>query len=92
MTQPAHNYESAEFDLAAPIERAIEEAEHGKVIYLHSRQQQKVVIMPPELAAAALEALDEAEVLRVIEERQNEERIPWDQVKAELRELEAKGL
>ncbi|HEX3731806.1 MAG TPA: hypothetical protein VHU91_02640 [Mycobacteriales bacterium] len=86
-----HDFESAEYDTSAPIDRAIEEAEHGKVIYLHDRQQQRAVMMSPELAEAALEALQDAETLRVIEERQHEERIPWEQVQAELAELDVQG-
>lgn len=91
MAQPVSDHESAAFDLAGPIDRAINEAEHGKVIYLHRRQQQKVAVMPAELAQAALEALEDSETLRVIAEREHEERIPWEQVQAELRELEAQG-
>lgn len=49
------------FDLAAPIDRAVDEAERGNLVYLHRRDRPTVAVMPAEMAEAALDALEDAE-------------------------------
>ncbi|PZS09015.1 MAG: hypothetical protein DLM55_07470 [Acidimicrobiales bacterium] len=81
---PVSNSESAAFDLAGPIDRAIDEAEHGKVIYLHRRQQQKVAVMPAELAHEALAALEDANDVATMAAADGEPRRPFEDVAREL--------
>ncbi|MGH3544599.1 MAG: hypothetical protein ACRDPW_01500 [Mycobacteriales bacterium] len=90
--QPARDFDdlaSSPYDLAAPIDRAVDEAEHGKVIYLHRRKRPTVAVMPAEVAEAALAALenveDTAEVAAPRARRSAGERgVSWEQLKAEM--------
>ncbi len=80
---------SSAFDLAAPIDRAVDEAEHGKVIYLHRRERPTVAVMPAEIAEAALAALEDAEDAADVAASRarraaGERGIPWEQLKAEI--------
>jgi len=93
MAQPAYVDGNDDLDLTAPWERAIEGARHGQVVWLSEYRRRKFAVLPAELAEAALEALEDAEDLEAIRQARAEggEPIPWEEVKAELRDLEAQG-
>jgi len=61
MGQPVYAYEdAADLELSAPWERAIDTASHGQVAWLTEHHQRVFALLPAELAAAALDALDDA--------------------------------
>lgn len=90
--QPARDYTDearSAFDLAAPIDRAVDEAERGNIVYLHRRDRATVAVMPAEMAEAALDALEDAEDAADVAESRarraaGERGIPWEQLKAEI--------
>lgn len=82
--------------MPALLHNAVDEAEHGEVVYLFRGDRRVAAIVPEQVAAAgaaAIEALEDAEDIAAVKAARAEggERIPWEQVKAELRELDAQG-
>jgi hypothetical protein len=75
----------------SPWERAAKLAADGQVAWLSEQNQVAYALFPADLAHAALEALEELEDLADAEEARKEPRVPYEQVKAEIRELEAQG-
>ncbi|MGH3544662.1 MAG: hypothetical protein ACRDPW_01820 [Mycobacteriales bacterium] len=83
-------------DLQLP-ESAVDAAEYGRVVYL-THGDRTIALVPEQVAlagSAAIEAiqdyLDDLVDARIADERADEETVPWEQVKAELRELESQG-
>jgi len=83
MAHPAKDT-SAEYDLAAPIDRAVDRAENGQVIYLHRRKQETVAVMPAELAHEALDALEDAKDVATMKATDGEPRRPFEDFAKEL--------
>ena len=50
----------------------------GKTVYLIVNSKPKAVLVPPEEYEMLVEALEELEDLRVIEERRHEKAVSWD--------------
>ncbi len=83
-------------DLQLP-ESALDDVEHGRVVYL-THGDRRIALVPEQVALvgfAAMEAiqddLDDLVDARIADERSDEETVPWEQVEAGLRELEAQG-
>ncbi|MGH3544930.1 MAG: hypothetical protein ACRDPW_03255 [Mycobacteriales bacterium] len=93
----AHAYEIPDgVELPASLSSAVDEAEHGEVVYLFRGQRRVAAVVPAEFAAAvaaAMEVLEDAADNAAADAALAEggEPIPWEQVKAELRELEVQG-
>ncbi len=88
MAEPAYN---GDFDLTGPWERAIDNARHGKVVWLSEHRQRKFALLPAEVAQAALEALEDAEDLADIKARHDEPTVTWDEAEKELDALDERG-
>lgn len=52
----------------------------GRVVYLIVNSKTKAVLVPPEEYETLIEALEDLEDIRIIEERKNEGTIPFEQV------------
>ncbi|MFA5799658.1 MAG: hypothetical protein WC840_01725 [Candidatus Peribacteraceae bacterium] len=52
----------------------------GKVVYLIVNSKVKAAIVPPEQMEMLIEAFEELEDIRAIEERKNEPLLSWDEV------------
>ncbi len=52
----------------------------GHPVYLIVNSQPKSVLVPPEEYAMLVEALEELEDMKIIEERKNEKSVPWEEV------------
>ena len=52
----------------------------GKPVYLIVNSKPKAVLVPPEEYKMLMEALEELEDMRVIEERRHEKAVPWDAI------------
>ncbi len=91
----AHAYELPSGELSEALRGAFDDAENGDVAYVtHGRHRLAIVLEQVAAAgAAAVQALEDAEDNAAADAALAEggEPIPWEQVKAELRELEAQG-
>ena len=52
----------------------------GQVVYLIVNSQTKSVLVPPEQYEMLIEALEELEDIKTIEDRKDEKLLKWDQV------------
>ena len=99
MTVPAAHHPSEVITLSpSPWEQAARKADGGQVVHLaDDTGEHRYVIMTEEQYLAieeALEALEDAEDIEAIRQAKAEsggERIPWEQVEAELDELNRQG-